>query len=297
MTFTLKQLIQLHIIRKWSTILLWILIASAEWIICTSSSSGVILWWPVALHMWADPSQSSVHTVSLLRCSVVLIHAALVQRLARSQSAYTESGPAVYYFLWITVHSTSLIPMQNGLTGAGRKQFTALTSLLKIWTNCKLRLSHVDVKEKWSRPHTSQLQDVCPPVCVGTCLKLTIWSPLSTAVRAHHVQRQIYPRLPCLSLAFQLVRSHSGASCCSAGPQPRQPGQHRQKDQPQAPHVLLAIIQSIQTQSALWPWHHFSPYQHRWGGKIILIKRMVQLFCSSCVDEKIHSAYQASETK
>lgn len=142
--------------------------------------------------MRAHPRQSSVHTVSLLRCSVVLINAALVCRLARSQSASTESGPAVHCSLWITVHTTSLIPMQNGLTDAGRKQFTALTSLLKIWTNCKLRLSHVDVKEKWSRPHTSQLQDVCQSVCVWTCLKLTIWSPLSTT---HHVQRQIYPRL------------------------------------------------------------------------------------------------------
>lgn len=60
---------------------------------------------------------------------------------------YSESGPAVHFFLWITVHTPSLIPIQNGFTGVGRKQFIALTSLLKTWANCKPRLLHMDVKE------------------------------------------------------------------------------------------------------------------------------------------------------
>lgn len=111
-------------------------------------------------------SQMKPNAQSPPRCSVALSNSTLVWSLAGSQSVHSDSGPAVRFFLWITVHSPELIPVQNGFTGAGRKQFIALTSLLKIWTNCKLRLSHVDVKEKQSRPHTSQLQDVCQPVCV-----------------------------------------------------------------------------------------------------------------------------------
>lgn len=77
----------------------------------------------------------------------------------------SDSGPAVHFFLWITVHGLQLIPVQNGFTGAGRKRFIAApTSLLKMQTNCELRLSQV--REMLSRPHTSQLQDVCQPVYV-----------------------------------------------------------------------------------------------------------------------------------
>lgn len=101
-----------------------------------------------------------------LRCSVALSASTSgVWRLAQSQRVHSDSGPAVHFFLWITVHGPELIPVQNGFTGAGRKRFiAALTSLLKAPTNCELRLSQV--RETLSRPHTSQLQDVCQPVCV-----------------------------------------------------------------------------------------------------------------------------------
>lgn len=115
-------------------------------------------------------SPTKHYAQSLLRCSVALNNSLLLLRLARSQSAYSESGPAVHFFLWITVHTPRLIPVQSGFTGAGRKRLIALTSLLKMWTNCKLWLSHVDVKEMWSGPHTSQLQELCVPVCVCECV-------------------------------------------------------------------------------------------------------------------------------
>lgn len=73
--------------------------------------------------------QTKYYAQSLLRYSVALNNSALVWRLARSQSVYPESGPAVHFFLWITVHTRWLIPIQNGFTGAGRKQFIALSRL------------------------------------------------------------------------------------------------------------------------------------------------------------------------
>lgn len=89
-----------------------------------------------------------------------------VWTLARGQHVYSESGPAVHFLLWITVHTLYLIPVQNGFTSADRKQFIALTSLVKIQTNWKLWLLHMVIEAKWSRPHALQLQDVWQPVCI-----------------------------------------------------------------------------------------------------------------------------------
>lgn len=146
-------------------------------------------------------------------------------RLAPSQSVYSESGPAVHFCLWITVHTRWLIPIQNGFTGAGRKQFIALTSLLKIWTNCKPWLSHMGVKEMWSRPHTLQLQDVCAPVhaCVKASeidhvIPLVHISPCTPSATA-----ELFP-LPGQGSALQtLGGSQRGTSCSPAAPERRQP--------------------------------------------------------------------------
>lgn len=75
----------------------------------------VVLWWLQALYsMWVYPRQSPMHS----HCWGVP-----VQKLARSQSLYCESGPAVPFFLWLTVHTRPLVPVLNDFNGAGRKQF------------------------------------------------------------------------------------------------------------------------------------------------------------------------------
>lgn len=87
-------------------ILLWVLLALGylnEWLayflllLCYSTVT-------------AGPANVSIcqtkhYAQSLLRCSVALNNSAVVCRLARSQSVYSESGPAVHFFLWITVHT------------------------------------------------------------------------------------------------------------------------------------------------------------------------------------------------
>lgn len=101
------------------------------------------------------------------RCSVALSASTSgVWRLARSQRVHSDSGPAVHFFLCRTVHGPELIPVQNGFTGAGRKRFiAALASLLKMRTNCELRLSQV--RETLSRP-----SHIAAAGCVSACVCL-----------------------------------------------------------------------------------------------------------------------------
>lgn len=65
------------------------------------------------------------------RGSVAPHNSAAAWRLARSQSVYCESGPAVRFSLRTTARTPELIPALNGFTGADRKQFIALTSSLQ----------------------------------------------------------------------------------------------------------------------------------------------------------------------
>lgn len=89
-----------------SKILLWILLALGylnEWLayflilLCFSMVTAC----PVNVSI----CQMKHYAQSLLRCSVALNNSALVWRLARSQSVYSESGPAVHFFLRVTVHT------------------------------------------------------------------------------------------------------------------------------------------------------------------------------------------------
>lgn len=151
--------------------------------------------------------------------------------LARSQYVYSESGPAVHFLLWITVHSLYLIPMQNGFTSADRKQFIALTSLVKIQANCKLWLLHMVMKAKWSGPHTLQLQDVWQPVCIK--LKLTMWSP------------SLHWTFTCSGLDWDLATSASPAVT-----QPWQLDQHRSATGTTC--AASCFSQNTHTQSGVW---------------------------------------------
>lgn len=92
-----------------------------------------------------------------------------VWTLARSQHVYSESGPAVHFLLWITVHTPYLIPVQNGFTSADRKQFIALTSLMKIQT----KLEAVT----FARGHRSEVKQasrVAAAGCVTACVYKTV---------------------------------------------------------------------------------------------------------------------------
>lgn len=89
-----------------------------------------------------------------------------VWTLARSQHVYSESGPAVHVLLWITVHSLYLIPVQNGFTSADRKQFIALTSLVRTQANCKLWLFHA----------VKQASHAAAAGCATACAYKAVWN-------------------------------------------------------------------------------------------------------------------------
>lgn len=118
--------------------------------------------------------------------------------------------------------------MQSGFTGAGRKQFIALTSLVKIWTNCKRRLSHKDVKDVKQASHIAAAGCVSACVCIklseiGHVIPFVHISPCTPCAIA-----DLFPYLVQAWLCRHLVRSQPGTSCSPEVPKPSQPGQHSQ---------------------------------------------------------------------
>lgn len=200
-------------------------------------------------------SQTKHYAQSLLRCSVALNNSALVWRLARSQSVYSESGPAAdnssYPLLnthteWVHWYRQETIHCSHVFTES-MNQLQAATFTHGCERDVK-QASHIAAAE-------------C--VCASVSIKLSEIAHVIPFVRiSPYTPCAIADLFPYLVMALQTLSKESlGHIMFSSTPLIPDSQSSTAKDQPQAPLVLQAIVQNIQIQSVLWPRHHFLPQQ------------------------------------
>ncbi len=167
-----------------------------------------------ASHVNVSISQTKHYAQSLLRCSVALNNSALVWSLARSQSVYSESGPAV---------DNSSYPLLNTHTEWVHWYRQETIHCSHVLTENMDKLQAVTFTHGCERD-VKQASHIAAAgcVCASVCIKL---AEIDHVIPFVHISpytpcaiTDLFPYLVMACLCRHLVRSHWGTSCSPATP-------------------------------------------------------------------------------